>query len=174
MEQLPQDVESPSDEPDSIGPSTSPVSRRHEIPNEEQIDGTAVLELVHQAAELIRGMDIRASDTDARAQVLFQQTIEDLKFAKHRVQSAEAQREAASAALVAANSQAQEMENAMREAEILLASDEVQLSKIEVRANASEARATELERALRQIEDAIRNRLLDSRSEVSRVLAAAA
>jgi hypothetical protein len=52
------------------------------MPNAIQNDGTAALKLVHQAAQLIRGMAKRVSDTDAAAQAIYQQAIDDLKFAK--------------------------------------------------------------------------------------------
>jgi DNA repair exonuclease SbcCD ATPase subunit len=139
-----------------------------------QDEGTAALELVHQAVELIRNLEDRATDAEARAQVIAQQTVDDLEFAKRRVHSAVAQREAALAALEEANVQVQEIEEALRRAESLLADNEVQLSTAELRANTAETRASEKENELMSVEAAIRVHLLDGRPGASRDLAAAA
>jgi hypothetical protein len=157
------------DESTSTEPSENIVP-----PPTVQDDETAALELVHEAAELIRSLQDRATETEAQAQTIVLQTIDDLEFANSRVHSAEAQREAALAVLEEASVQVQEIEEALRRAESMLADNEVQLSTTELRANAAEARASEGEKTLTRVEAAIRIHLLDGRPRASRDLAAAA
>jgi hypothetical protein len=173
MELLRQHVRSNSDKPGSTEPSERPVPIPLNIPNAVQNDETAALELVHQAAQLIRGMAKRVADTDAGAQAIYRQAIDDLKFANGRVHSAEEQRKATLVALEEANVQVYEIEKALREAESMLAAKEVQLSTAKLRANAAEARANEADKALVRIEDAIRIHLIDPRPDASRNVATA-
>jgi hypothetical protein len=139
-----------------------------------QVYGTAALEAVHQAAELVRTIMARATEAETRARVTVLQAIEDMKVAKARVLSVEERRESAVAALEEANSRAQEIEEALRREESQLADYEIRLSKAELRANSAEASASETEKTLTCVEAAIRTHLLEQRPELSRDLAAAA
>jgi hypothetical protein len=136
--------------------------------------GTAALEAVHQAVELIRTIEAGASEVEARARVTALQAIEDMKVAKARVLYVEKQRESVVGALEEANSRALEIEEALRRQESQLADYEIRLSKAEVRANAAEAFASETEKTLTCVEAAIRIHLLEQRPKSSRDLAAAA
>jgi hypothetical protein len=168
MKLVRQHVESNTDKLGSTEPSERPVPIPRDMPNAIQNDGTAALKLVHQAAQLIRGMAKRVSDTDAAAQAIYQQAIDDLKFANRCVHSAEERRKAALVAMEEANVQVHEIEKALREAESMLAAKEIQLSTAKLRANAAEARANEADKALVRIEDAIRIHLIDPRPDASR------
>jgi hypothetical protein len=139
-----------------------------------QDDGTAVLELVRQAAELIRNFESCAAEREAQAQAIVLQTIEDLKFAERRVHSAEEQREAFLVTLKEFSSKAQEIEEELRRSEALLAAYELRLSTAERHASGVEERAHETETTLMRVEHAIRIRLLERRPDASRDLAAAA
>jgi len=63
------------------------------------ISGASALDLVCQAAEIIRNSDNYAAERQARAEALAKQAIEELKIAHARVQSAESKQQAAEAAL---------------------------------------------------------------------------
>jgi hypothetical protein len=150
-----------------------PAERR--VPPPELPDnGTAALEAVYQAAELVRTLEARATEAETRARASVLQAIEDMKVAKARVLSVEEQRESAMAALEEANSRAQEIEEALRLEELQLADYEIRLSKAELHANSAEAFASETEKTLTCVEAAIRVHLLEQRPESSRDLAAAA
>ena len=130
-----------------------------------QAYGTAALEVVHQAAELIRIIEACASEAETRARVTALQAIEDMKLAKARVISVEERRDSALAALEEANSRAQEIEEALRPVESQLADDEARLSQAELSANSAEARASESEKTIACIEAAIRIHLLEQRPD---------
>jgi hypothetical protein len=63
------------------------------------ISGASALDLVCQAAEIIRNSDDYAAKRQACAETLAKQAIEKLKIAHARVQSAESKQQAAEAAL---------------------------------------------------------------------------
>jgi hypothetical protein len=152
--------------------STEPSE--HVVPHRTmEADGTAVLALVHQAAELMRNLEDRATDTEGRAQAIVLQAIEDLNLAKDRVCSAEAQQELSLAALKETNAKAQEIEDELRRSDALLAAYELRLSTAERLMSGAEGRADEAEKALIRVEDAIRLRL-DPKPAASRDFAAAA
>ena len=73
--------------PYSVENSTKPIS------------GASALDLVCQAAEIIRNSDDYAAKRQACAETLAKQAIEKLKIAHARVQSAESKQQAAEAAL---------------------------------------------------------------------------
>ena len=116
-------------------------------------DGSAALDLVHQAAEMIGGIEDRANETQARAQRLVSDAIEKLKLADGRVQSAE---NAKRTALGVASARLEKAVNALECAESRLAAAEARALEAERRADGAEA-------ALRRIEDAIRTQLLGER-----------
>ena len=147
---------------------------RHVAPAALQDYGTAALKAVHQAADLIRNIEARATEAETRARVSAHQAIADLKVAKARVLAVEEQRESAEAALEAANSRAQKIEEAFRLEESHLAEFELRLSRAQLRANSAEFSASETEKALTCVEAAIRIHLLEQRLETPQQLAAAA
>jgi hypothetical protein len=169
MKRLRRHVKGHSDESASTEPSEHVVPRRT-----IEADGTAVLALVYQAAELIRSLEDGASDTERQAQAIVLQAIEDLKLAKRRVHSAEAQQEVSLAALKETNAKAREIEDELRRSDALLAAYELRLSTAERLTSGAEERADEAEKVLMRTEDAIRLRLLDPRPAATGDLAAAA
>ena len=62
-------------------------------------DGSATLDLVSQATEMIRGMQDRAFETKIRAKTLAERAVEKLKLTEARIKSAEAGRFAAEESL---------------------------------------------------------------------------
>jgi hypothetical protein len=169
MKRLQRYAEGPAD-----GLALSEPGEHRVPPAALQVYGTAALEAVHQAAELIRTIKARATEGETQARVTALQAIEDVKVANARVLSAEEQREFAEAALEEANSRAQEIEEALRQEESQLADYEVRLSKAELRATTAEALANDSEKTLACVEAAIRVHLLDQRPAAPRDLAAAA
>jgi hypothetical protein len=155
--------------------SDEPVPSEHVVPHRKiEADGTAVLALVHQAAELIRNLGDRATDTERQAQAIVLQAIEDLKLAKDRVCSAEALQESSLAALKETNANVQEIEDELRRTDALLAAYELRLSTAERLMIGAEERAEEAERVLMRTEDAIRLHLLNPKPAASKYFAAAA
>ena len=61
-------------------------------PNSKMNPGAAALDVVYQAAELIRDVDNYAAERHARAETLARQAIEKLKIAHDCVQSAESRK----------------------------------------------------------------------------------
>jgi hypothetical protein len=156
----------------SIEPSENVVGFRRDIPNSAR--GTAALELVHQAAELIRDMENRATDRETHAQMLAQLAVDELELAERRVHTVEQERQAALVGLSEAEVRVQEAEKVLEQAESRFSAAEAQLSAAELHASTAETRASEAEMALIHIEDAIRTHLLGQRPDASSNLAAAA
>jgi hypothetical protein len=168
MKQFQRHVEDPA-----VGSASTELSE-YRVPPTIHAYGAAALEVVHQAAELIRSLEARATESETRARAIVLQTLEDMKLAEGRGRSAEEQRESALAALEEANFRVQEVEEALSRVESQLADNEVRLSKAELRAHTAEALASESEKTLTSVEAAIRIHLLERRPDASRDLAAAA
>jgi hypothetical protein len=152
-------------------------------PNSETGPGAAALNLVYQAADLIRDVDNYAAERQSRAETLAQQAIEKLKIAHDCVRSEQSGRLAAEAKIKAfsdrleneINVRLQDVEKVMQQTTSRMAVTEAQLSIAEQRAKAAEMRANEAEDALKRIEDAIRTRILEKRlSDSNRTTARAA
>jgi chromosome segregation ATPase len=148
----------------AIYPTKNVLSFRDQAYSEENstktTPGTRALDLVCQAAEIIRNNDDYASEKQARAETLAKQAIEELKIAHARVRSAESERRAAEAEIKELSVRVQEVEKAMERATSHVAAAETQLAAAEQRTRTSEMRANEAENALRRIEEAIRTRIL--------------
>ena len=103
-------------------------------PNSETKPGAAALDLVYQAAELIREVDNYAAERQARAETLAKQAIEKLEIADARVRSAESVRLAAEAEIKELRDRLQEVEKVMEQTASRMAATEAQLSAAEQRA----------------------------------------
>ena len=139
-------------------------------PNTEMNPAAAALDVVYQAAELIRDVDNYAAERHALAETLAKQAIEKLKIAHDCVQSAESRRLAAEAKIKEFNDRVerdlsvrlQEVEKVMEQAASRIAAAEAQLSAAEQRARIAEIRANEAENALKRVEDEIRVRIFEN------------
>src|SRR5271169_1220327 len=80
-------------------------------PNSETSPGAAVLNLICQAADLVRGIDDDAAERQARAETLAKQAIEKLEIAEARARSAESGRLAAEAETKEFSDRLQKVEN---------------------------------------------------------------
>jgi exonuclease VII large subunit len=138
-------------------------------PNSKMNPGAAALDVVYQAAELIRDVDNYAAERHARAETLARQAIEKLKIAHDCVQSAESRRLAAEAGIKEFSDRLenelgvrlQDVEKVVEQTASRIAAAEAQLSAAEQRARDAEIRADEAEKALKRIEETIRARILE-------------
>ena len=126
---------------------------RQSIPD----SGETALNLVYQAAEVFRGIQDKAQETETRAQVLCKSAMERLKLAEMRTEAAErARREL----IVEAECKLQDASRALTQAQSRIEAAEDRLTAMEFRAQAAEAEAREAKQALALVEEAIRRRLL--------------
>jgi hypothetical protein len=125
-----------------------------------RVEGAEVLDLVHQAADLLQNIEDRAAATQACALEIAQQAAEQLQSAESRIR--ELQSEAR-----AANVRANEAEQMLRAAQSEIAAWANRLSTTQERARNAEARVIEAEKMLIKVEDAIRNRLLSRRQSLA-------
>jgi len=118
---------------------------------------TAALDLVHQAADVFRGIEQRARETEARAQSLCNSAIEKVRHAEMRAEAAEC---AYRTIVIDAEEKLRDASSALEEARLRLQAKEDQLTAMEFRAQAAEAEAREAKQVLAHVEEAIRRRLL--------------
>jgi chromosome segregation ATPase len=159
---------------DSIDQADKVLRFRNAPPCSTENEGEAALDLIYQAAEVIRGIEDRANTIEVRAQCLAQDAIEKLQLAENRIQSLETERRAAEACMSEASVKIRETEKALKQAESRIEAAEDQLSQAELRARIAEKRAGEAEKALIRIEDAICTQLLGQRRAAAGKSAAAA
>jgi len=136
-------------------------------------DASEALELVSQAAEVIRGIEDRAAETEARAKALAQSAIEQLHLAEAQVQSAEAARRGAEERLHMVGAKLEKAEKELMRTESRVAAAEARLANAEQRVRAAATRAIDAEKALTQIEDAIRSQLIGLTRDLARPTVAA-
>jgi hypothetical protein len=137
-------------------------------------DGSAALDLVSQATEMIRGIQDRAHETETRAKTLAEHAIEKLKLTEACLKSAEAGRFAAEESLCKVSAKLQEAERELARTESRIANAEIQLANAEQRMRAADIRAINAERAVKQIEQAIVNQLVGLERGLTRQSANAA
>lgn len=133
--------------------------------------GATALNLVYEAAEIFRGMEDYARETEARAQLLCKSALERLKLAEMRTEAAErARREV----ITEAQCKLQDASRALKQAQSRIEAAEDRLTAMEFRAEAAEAEARETKQALAIVEEAIRRRLLCANPEADSRLSAVA
>jgi chromosome segregation ATPase len=123
-------------------------------------DGGAALDLVYQAAEMVRSIENRANEFENRARGLAEEATAKLKLAEEHIQQLEAQQRAAQTCIKQAHLQLQEAGEALKRERARVQAAENRLPQLEMRARSAEARAQECENALNRIEDAIRTQIL--------------
>ncbi len=133
--------------------------------------GATALELVYQAADVFRSMEVQARETEARAQSLCTNALERLRLAETRAEAAErAQREF----IAAAEHKLQEACKALQQAQSCIEVQKDKLIAVELRAEVAEAEARQAREALALVEEAIRKRLLCASPDVDSRLTAVA
>ena len=143
----------------SVGRSENVLSfARSSVPD----SGATALNLVYQAAEVFRGIEDQAQETEARARSLCKSAAERLKHAEKRIEAGErARREL----ITEAECKLQDAARALKQAQSRIEAAEDRLTAVEFRAEAAEAEAREAREALALVEEAIRRRLLCANPE---------
>jgi hypothetical protein len=119
--------------------------------------GATALDLVCQAADVFRGMEKHARETEARAQSLCTNALERLQLAEMRAEAAErAQREL----IVTAERNLKHACRALEQAQSCIEAQKDKLTAVELRAEVAEAEARQAKEALALVEVVIRKRLL--------------
>jgi hypothetical protein len=119
--------------------------------------GATALDLVYQAADVFRGMERHARETEARAQSLCTSALERLRLAEMR---AEATERAQHELIVTAERKLQDACRALEQAKSCIEAQKDKLTAVELRAEVAEAEARQAKEALALVEEAIRKRLL--------------
>lgn len=120
-------------------------------------NGAIALDLVYQAADVFRGMEEHARETEARAQALCTSALERLRLAEMRAEAAErAQREL----IITAEHKLQGACRALEQAQSCIEAQKDKLTAVEFRAEVAEAEARQAKEVLALVEEAIRKRLL--------------
>jgi hypothetical protein len=133
--------------------------------------GATALDLVYQAADVFRGMEKQARDTEARAQSLCSSALEGLRLAEMRAEAAErAHREL----IITTERKLQYACRALEQAQSCIEAQKDKLTAVELRAEVAEAEARQAAEALALVEEAIRKRLLRANPDADRRLTAVA
>jgi DNA repair exonuclease SbcCD ATPase subunit len=123
-------------------------------------DTSAALDLVSEAAGVIRGISDRAADSEARAKASAESALERLQLAEARIYSAEAARDLAEESLSKLSVRLEEAKRELTRTQSRIETAEAQLAKAEQRMSAAERRAVHAEEAVHKIEEAIRTQLV--------------
>ena len=119
--------------------------------------GASALDLVHQAAEIFKGMENHAREAEARAQSLCESLARKLQLAEQQRDAAErARREVVNEF----NGKLQDASRALQQAQSHIVRAEERTVAAEFRAQAVEAKLHKANQELAAVEEAIRKRLL--------------
>jgi chromosome segregation ATPase len=119
--------------------------------------GASALDLVHQAAEIFKGMENHAREAEARAQSLCESLAGKLQLAERQRDAAERARREAVNEL---NGKLQDASRALQQAQSHIVRAEERTVAAEFRAQAVETKLYKANQELAAIEEAIRKRLL--------------
>lgn len=139
---------SPAGENENILRFAQPAAKDH---------GTTALSLVHQAAEILNGMENHARETEARARLLCESLAEKLRLAEGQRDAAERARREVVNEL---NGKLQEVSRTLQLAQSCIVAAEDKAVAAEFRAQAAEGQLYKANRELAAVEEAIRKRLL--------------
>jgi len=120
-------------------------------------DGATALDLVHQAAEIFKGMENHARETEARAQAVCEDLTDKLQLAEKQRDAAERARRDVVNEL---NGKLQDVSRALQQAQSRIVGAEERTVAAEYRAQAAEAKLYRANQELAAVEEAIRKRLL--------------
>jgi chromosome segregation ATPase len=130
-------------------------------------DGQGALDLVYQAAEVVRSIEDRANEFETHVRDVAEKAVEKLKLAERRIQELELQQREAEACIIEVRAKLQQAGEALQEERARVLAAENQLPELELRARLAEARAEEYQKTLARIEDTIRTEILRQRPSVS-------
>ena len=120
-------------------------------------DGATALDLVHRAAEIFKGMENHARETEARAQSMCDSLAEKLRLAEQQRDAAERARREVVNEL---NGKLAEVSRALQQAQSRIVGAVERTVAAEYRAQAAEANLYRANQELAAVEEAIRKRLL--------------
>ena len=120
-------------------------------------DGATALDLVHQAAEIFKGMEDRTHEIEARARAVCDDLAEKLRIAEKQRDAAERARREVVNEL---NGKLQDVSRALQQAQSRIVGAEERTVAAEFRAQAAEAKLYRANQELAAVEEAIRKRLL--------------
>ena len=120
-------------------------------------DGATALDLVHQAAEIFKGMEDHTREIEARAQAVCDDLAEKLRLAEKQRDAAERARREVVNEL---NGKLQDVSRALQQAQSRIVGAEERTVAAEYRAQAAEAKLYRANQELAAVEEAIRKRLL--------------
>ena len=120
-------------------------------------DGATALDLVHQAAEIFKGMENHTREIEARAQAVCDDLVEKLRVAEKQRDVAERGRREVVNEL---NGKLQDVSRALQQAQSRIVGAEERTVAAEYRAQAAEAKLYRANQELAAVEEAIRKRLL--------------
>jgi chromosome segregation ATPase len=126
-------------------------------PSAPKNDGVTALDLVHQAAEIFKGMENRARETEARAQAVCESLAEKLRLAEKQRDAAE---HARCEVVNELNGKLQDVSRALQQAQSRIMDAEERTVAAEYRGQAAEAQLHRANQELAAVEEAIRKRLL--------------
>ena len=136
-------------------------------------EASVALDLVAEAADVIKGIERRATESEVRAKTLAESAIEKLHLADSRIQASEEARRAAEENLAKVSARLQEAEKELAQTKSWLATADSQLANANQRAKSIEIRAINAERAVKDVEHAIRTQLVGLTRELTRGASAA-
>jgi len=129
----------------------------------------AAIDLVYQAAELIRGIESHANETEKS----FADALKKLQLAEKRIEELEKDLHSARACISEARVKIKNSDEAAKTERARLEAAEKRMSQIEMRARTAEAQAKENANAVTRIEEAIRTQLLAKRPPLNKRTSAA-
>jgi chromosome segregation ATPase len=132
---------------------------------------SSALDLVSQVASIIRGLQERAAETEARARALAESALERLRQAETRTNDAETARSRAEDTMARLSGRLQEAERELERCQGRIVAAENKLADAEHQVRSAEARAIQAEKAVTQIDDAIRTQLLGLQRNLTNVRA---
>ncbi|MDO9061572.1 MAG: hypothetical protein Q7U92_21480 [Bradyrhizobium sp.] len=126
-------------------------------PSATRDSGATALDLVHQAAEIFKGMENQAREAEARSQAVCDSLAEKLRLAEKQRDAADhARREVVNEM----NGKLEEVSRALQQAQSRIRGAEERTVAAEYRAQAAEAKLYKANQELAAVEEAIRKRLL--------------
>jgi len=130
------------------------------FPPVEATRGEGILDLVSQAADLVRDLEARANDNAKYAQTLAERAAQKLRAAEERIQQLESEQRTAQDKIDEALILAAKAAEALNLEQAHARAAEEKVRQLELYVRNAEARASGSEDAVAQVEDAIRTQLL--------------
>jgi hypothetical protein len=137
--------------------AAEPESIASLAPSAPKNDGATALDLVHQAAEIFKGMENHAREIEARTQAVCEDLVEKLRLAEKQRDAAERARRDVVNEL---NGKLQDVSRALQQAQSRIVGAEERTVAAEYRAQAAEVQLHRANQELAAVEEAIRKRLL--------------